>query len=58
MRVWITLDHVDGINSKRGAFDLADGISMMELIMMLSQKGMAGITITKRDILSELKNSS
>ena len=54
MRVAVTKDKLDGSESKIKDFNL-DGTSMSRLLFMLMEKDTMSITITKKDILKQLK---
>lgn len=53
MRVVITKDCIDGSRSQAGTFNL-DGLSVQQLVFMLTHADVASITITKADLLSRL----
>lgn len=47
MRVTVTKDYLDGSQSKSREIDLDSGISMNQFIFMLTEQGVAGLTITR-----------
>ena len=57
MRVAITKDMLDGSESQIKDFNL-DGTGMTQLLFMLMQKGTMSITITKKDVLKQLKKEN
>ena len=57
MRVWITVDHVDGSRSKaRGPF-YVDEIDTTAIRLRLSEAGVSSITITRADLLRQVRQN-
>lgn len=54
MKIQVTLDYIDGSKSKSA--DLwQDEFNTQWLLMRLSEPGVAGITITRKDILRKMR---
>lgn len=54
MKIQITLDRIDGSKSKAVDMHL-DELDLAGLRMMLTSRGNAGITITRKDVLRQLR---
>lgn len=53
MKVWVTLDYVDGSQSRaRGPLD-TDQIDTFGLLMFLNQSNVAGVTFTRANPLDQ-----
>jgi hypothetical protein len=56
MKIWITLDHVDGTQSRTTRHPVhIDEIDLHGTLFKLNTKGVAGITFTRADVLERLK---
>ena len=55
MKVWITLDHFDGSQSRTSKKPVhVDEIDLHGLLFHLSSAGVAGVTFTRADVLERL----
>lgn len=57
MRVWITLDHIDGTQSRTTREPVhSDEIDLHGMLFHLNTAGVAGVTFTRADVLQRLKD--
>jgi hypothetical protein len=54
MKVWISLDKIDGSQSRLRGPVYVDEIDLHGLLFYLSKSDVAGVTFTRADILSKL----
>jgi hypothetical protein len=59
MKIWITLDHIDGSQSRTTKQPVhSDEIDLHGMLFHLNTKGVAGVTFTRADVLERLKEVS
>jgi hypothetical protein len=54
MKVWITLDKIDGSKSRLKGPVHADEIDLFGLLMYLNQRDVAGVSFVRADLLNRL----
>jgi hypothetical protein len=55
MKVWVTLDHIDGSQSRATTKPMyLDEIDLHGMLFKLNTAGVAGVTFTRADVLERL----
>lgn len=54
MRVWITLDKIDGSHSRLKGPVYLDEVNLQGLLFYLNQRDVAGVSFVRADLLSRL----